>query len=66
MEAAADPFLERLTAVLAAVAGVVAVALGGSRATGAAQVLFALNRRYPSTRRARSPQPQGSRSLSPI
>ena len=65
MEAAADPFLERLTAVLAAVAGVVAVALGGSRATGAAQVLFALNRRY-LTRRARSPQPQGSRSLSPI
>ena len=31
-----DPLLERVSAALAAVPGVVAVALGGSRATGAA------------------------------
>jgi len=36
METAADPLLERLAPVLAAATGVVAVALGGSRATGAA------------------------------
>ncbi|HSV00246.1 MAG TPA: nucleotidyltransferase domain-containing protein [Roseiarcus sp.] len=32
-----DPFLQRVTTTLTAVPGVVAVALGGSRATGAAQ-----------------------------
>jgi Nucleotidyltransferase domain len=36
METAADPLLEGLAPVLAAVPRVVAVALGGSRATGAA------------------------------